>query len=206
MARIAIIGTGRMAGGLGSGWARTGHDVVFGSRSPEGKGEFQAQVGNVTVTTPEAALTNAEIVVLTLPFPAVEPFARANAAQLRGKVVIDISNPFSHLSDNRVAGAELTAAAIGADAHVIAAFKANFARTLAEPVDAKGIQRDVLYAGDSDWAKTLVARLITDLGFLPVDCGALHNARILDGMTPLILELDHLHAGGEMRSSWKLLT
>ena len=206
MARIAIIGTGRMASGLGSGWARAGHAVVFGSRSPATKGDLVSRVSNATVTTPEAALTDAEIVVLAMPYPAVEPFARANAAQLRGKVVIDISNPFSHLPDNRVAGAELTAAAIGAEAHVVAAFKANFAGTLGEPVDPKGIWRDVHFAGDSDRAKTVVVGLIVDLGFMPVDCGALHNARILDGMVPLILELDRLHAGGAMHSSWKLLT
>ncbi|HEY8741577.1 MAG TPA: NAD(P)-binding domain-containing protein [Chloroflexota bacterium] len=206
MARIAIIGTGRMASGLASGWARAGHAVVFGSRSPTTKGDLLARISNATVAMPEAALTSAEVVVLAMPFPVVEPFARANAAQLRGKVVIDISSPFSHLPDNRVAGAELTAAAIDTDAHVIAAFKANFAGTLGEPVDANGIQRDVHFAGDSDQAKTLVTRLIVDLGFKPVDCGSLHNARILDGMVPLILELDRLYAGGEMRSSWKLLT
>ncbi len=206
MAHIAIIGTGRMAAGLGSGWLQAGHHVVFGSRSPGSKQTSSGEVGQATVTTHAAALQDAEIVVLALPFPTVEGFSRQHADQLRGKVVIDISNPFQHLPDNQVAGAELTAAAIGSDAHVIAAFKDTFARTLRESTDPKGTVRDVHFAGDSEWAKVLVARLITDLGFQPVDCGALRNARVLDGMVALMIELDQRYAGGEARASWKLLT
>lgn len=206
MARIAIIGTGRMATGLGTGWVRAGHQVVFGSRSPESKQPVDDGAGRAPVAAAAAALQDAEIVVLAIPFPAVEAFARRHADQLRGKVVIDISNPFQHLPDNRVAGAELTAAAIGADAHVIAAFKDNFASTLTEPADPKGPVRDVHLSGDSDWAKVLVARLIADLGFQPVDCGPLCNARILDGMVSLLIELDQRYAGGKAQTSWKLLT
>jgi 3-hydroxyisobutyrate dehydrogenase-like beta-hydroxyacid dehydrogenase len=32
--KIGIIGTGNMGRALGTGWARAGHDVLFGSRNP----------------------------------------------------------------------------------------------------------------------------------------------------------------------------
>jgi predicted dinucleotide-binding enzyme len=70
-------------------------------------------------------------------------------------------------------------------ARVAAAFKTNFWQTLLEPVDPEtGLVRDVYYVGDSDDDKAVVAQLIQDMGFVPVDCGPLRNARVLDGMVP----------------------
>jgi len=41
-------------------------------------------------------------------------------------------------------------------------------------------------------------------GFRPVDCGRLANARVLDGMVPLMIELD-ARSGSDAHSAWKLL-
>jgi len=204
--KISIIGTGRMARNLAIGWLKAGHDVVFGSRAPDSKGALTEQAAGSSVMEPVNALRDAEVIVLAIPFTSVETFAREHAAALRHKLVIDITNPFDNLPDNRVAGAELTAQAIGADARVVAAFKSNFWRTLLEPTDPHtGQRRDVLLAGDDETDKETVASLVDDLGFRPVDCGSLHNARILDGMVPLMIELDQRYAAGAARVSWKLL-
>lgn len=199
---ISLIGTGRMASNLAQGWLKAGHTIRFGSRQPEGK----SPISGVIFTTHEEALKAAEVVVLGMPFIAVKPFAEQQANLLRNKLVIDISNPFENLPDNRISGAEITAQAIGAGARVVAAFKANFWETLLEPVDPQsGLARDVHYAGDNPQDKQIAAQLIADLGFQAVDCGPLRNARILDGMVPLIVELDRLYASGQHRLSWKLL-
>jgi len=202
--RIAIMGTGKMGRYLGMGWSQVGHRIVFGSRRPEDKADLRAELPAATVTSHTEALAETELVVLALPYIAVEPFARQHAAQLRDKLVLDISNPFSHLPDNRISGAEITAAAIGPGARVVAGFKDNFWQTLLEPVDASGLVRDVHYAGDDEVDKQIVKQLIEDLGFRPVDCGPLTNARVLDVMVPLMLELDQRYGGGR-KSSWKFL-
>ena len=204
MTVIALIGTGRMATGLGTGWARAGHQIVFGSRAPADKQHLTADLPGVRVTDYAGALEAATVVVITLPYREVAPFCRNHAAALRERLVIDISNPFDNLPDNRVAGAEITRDAIGPGARVVAAFKTNFSTTLLTPLNADGIQRDVFYAGDDEADKRIVAGLIADLGFRPVDCGGLHNARILDGMVPLIIELDNRY-GGAWQTTWKLL-
>lgn len=202
---ISIIGTGRMAKQLALGWLKAGHRVQFGSRDPQSKADLLAQVQGVSIATIEAAIAAAEVVVLGIPFATVKPFAEQHAALLRPKLVIDISNPFEHLPDNRISGPEITAQALGDGARVVAAFKANFWQTLLEPLDPEtGIRRDVHYIGDSASDKAIVAQLIRDLGFEPVDCGALRNARVLDGMVPLIVELARAH-GGNYGLSWKLL-
>ncbi len=205
MARIAIIGTGRMARGLGRGWARVGHTIIFGSRSPERKAHIAAQVEGAQVADHPEALDEADIVVIAIPYAAVESFAHDYSLWLQDKLVIDISNPFDHLPDDRISGAEITARAIGPDARVVAAFKANFWETLSEPVDMSGVVRDVHFAGGDAADKQIVSQLIQELGFRPVDCGLLRNARALDAMVPLIVELDVRYAGGARKASWKLL-
>lgn len=204
--QIGIMGTGKMAASLGAGWASAGHTVVFGSRSPStAAAAIEREVGGgVRVASHRDALRGSEIVVIALPYRSVEAFTREYSSDLRTKIVVDISNPFDALPDNRVAGAEVTSRAIGAGARVIAAFKDNFSTTLREPKDSQGRQRDVHYAGDDESAKRVFAKLVEDLGFKPVDCGPLRNARALDSMVPLMIELDRRY-NGQGRSSWKFL-
>ena len=204
MAKIAIVGTGRMGSGLGIGLAQAGHVVAFGSREPGEKGGLEERAPASKVVGQKECLADAAVVFITLPYAEAEPFARQNAAALRGKLVVDITNPFDKLPNNQVAGAEITARAIGDGARVVAAFKTNFASTLLEPIGPDGVRRDTFLAGDSEADKQIVAGLARDLGFRPIDCGSLHNARILDGMVPLMIELDRRYANGSTRASWKL--
>lgn len=205
--RIAILGTGRMATGLGKGWLKAGHFVAFGSRRPETKTEFQAEIGaDSRVYGFEGAITAGEVVVIAVPYGEAASLAAQHADLLRDKIVIDITNPFASQPTDGRAGAELTAAAIGANGkepRVLAAFKGNFAGTLLEPVDHTGEPRDVLFAGDDTDAKEVVAGLIRDLGFKPVDCGPLHAAVMLDLSVPMLIEMDGRLNGGQHNSSFR---
>ncbi|UCC50891.1 MAG: NAD(P)-binding domain-containing protein [Anaerolineaceae bacterium] len=203
---IGIIGTGPMALNLANGWLKAGHSIQFGSRQPQARNVVLSEAPGATLAPIVETLETTETVVLAIPFVAVEPFARQYASRLNNKLVIDISNPFKHLPDNRISGPEITAQAIGAGARVVAAFKATFWETLLEPVSPDtDTVRDVFYVGDDRVDKEIVAQLIKDLGFNPVDCGPLRNARILDGMVPLLLELDRRYGSDAHRLSWKLL-
>ncbi len=202
--RIAILGTGRMASGLGKGWLNAGHFVAFGSRRPETKTDFQAEVGaDSRVYGFEGAITAGEVVVIAVPYGEVVNLARQHDDLLRDKIVIDITNPFAAQPPDGRAGAELTAAAIGDGARVLAAFKGNFSGTLLDPVDHTGEPRDVLYAGDDAAAKQALAGLITDLGFKPVDCGPLRAAVMLDLSVPMLIEMDGRLNGGQHSSSFR---
>lgn len=202
--RIGIIGTGHMGSGLARALTRGGHTVILGSRLPATKADLGRDTG-ATVTGYDEALVGVDAAFLTLPYVEIAPFARAHADALRNLLVIDISNPFDALPDNRRAGAEVTADAIGDGARVVAAFKTTFAATLLKPRTRNGEQRDVQFAGDNADDKRVVAQLIEDAGFRPLDCGPLHNARILDGMVPLMLHLDAVYGTGDYTSSWKFI-
>ena len=202
--RIAILGTGRMANGLGRGWLKAGHFIAFGSRRPETKNDFHKEVGlDSRVFGTEGAIAAGEVVVITVPYAETLPLARKHADLLRDKIVIDITNPFGAQPADGRSGAELTAEAIGEGARVVAAFKANFSNTLLEPVDHTGQPRDVFFAGDDEPAKQVVSGLISDLGFKPVDCGPLRAATMLDLSVPVLIEMDTRLNGGRRTSSFR---
>lgn len=202
MSTIAIIGHGLMGKALGSGWSRAGHKVRIGARSPgqvdpSALGFTPAFIGPV-----EAALDGSDVVVLAVPFPAVARLVAEHRAQLAGKTVIDISNPFDHLPGNERAAAEYTADALGTTDGLVAAFKDNFAATINAPASG-GVRPDCKLAGDDAGAKVVVAGLAADLGHRVIDCGPLHNARLLDSMVSLMLILDRTYCDFTMRSGWQ---
>ncbi len=203
--RIGIIGTGNMALALGRALLAAGHFVAFGSRRPESRNDFHEQVGlESRVYGIQAAIDAGEIVIIALPYATVAGTARKFADSLRGKVVIDIANPFASQPNDGSSGAQVTATAIGDGARVVAAFKTNFASTITEPKDSSGEPREVHYAGDDEEAKSVAAELIRGIGFKPVDYGTLAQAVVLDHMVPLMIRLDkELHASSG-KSSFRL--
>ena len=194
-----------MAMALGKALFAAGHFVAFGSRRPEIRKEFHIEVGTDTrLYGVRAAIDAGEIVIITLPYKEVAATVRKHAESLRGKVVIDITNPFAAQPNNGDSGAQVTATVIGDGARVIAAFKTNFSNTFEQPVDSTGEPREVHYAGDDEEAKEVVAGLIREIGFKPVDCGSLAEAVVLDHMVPLMIRLDATEHASSRKSSWRI--
>jgi predicted dinucleotide-binding enzyme len=199
---ITILGTGLMSKALGSGWTRAGHSVRIGTRDVKNASAAKLGFEPAFVGTPAEAVDGARFVVLAIPFPEVTPTVTALRGALKGKIVIDISNPFDHLAHNERAAAEFTADALGGSDGLVAAFKDNFAAT----INAGGAERpDVKIAGDDEAAKTAVAELASDLGLRSLDCGPLHNARFIDGMVSLMLILDRAYCDFTMKTGWRFL-
>jgi 8-hydroxy-5-deazaflavin:NADPH oxidoreductase len=86
--KISIIGAGHVGGALGSGWARHGHEIIFGVRNP--KKTDSATTAKI-VPVMEAAQSS-DVVVLSVPWGAV-PDALLSAGDLKGKILLDATNP-----------------------------------------------------------------------------------------------------------------
>lgn len=92
---VGIIGTGDMGDSLGPRFAELGYTVVYGSRTPdsEEKQNLAKQTGhNARVTSQKEAAQAGDIVVLVVPWPAMETVAQ-NLGSLDGKIIIDPSMP-----------------------------------------------------------------------------------------------------------------
>lgn len=208
--RIGILGgTGRMGRGLARAWAKNGHEIFLGSRFPDKAQQLAEQIASETDekvcgTNLETAAKEGEVVVLSLPYRTCADWLKNLRKELKGKIIVDITNPFGAVPGGETSGVEENAKALEVPARWVAAFKTNFWTTLDEPVNKDGIVRDCFLCGDDANSKEIVAELIRQVGFRPVDCGPLKAARILDLMVLLMIDLDRSF-GGKGLCSWKLL-
>jgi predicted dinucleotide-binding enzyme len=93
--KIGILGSGDVAKTLGGGFARHGHDVMMGSRTPSKLAEW-AKGQRVSLGTFADAADFGSIVVLAVKGSAASAVLRmAGAGSLEGKVVIDTTNPIA---------------------------------------------------------------------------------------------------------------
>jgi predicted dinucleotide-binding enzyme len=189
---VTIIGTGNMARGIATRALAGGHAVtLLGTSADKARavaGELSGDVRTGTVGDP----LSADVVVLAVPYGALEDLAGTYGDQLAGPAVVDITNPldfstFTPLSlDAGSAAAELAKRVPGA--RVVKAFNTVFAGTLSAG-EVAGQPLDVLIAGDDAEAKGLVAQLASDGGLRPVDAGPLARAHELEALGYLHMAL-----------------
>src|SRR5688572_15062330 len=92
--RIGLIGTGRIGGALARHWTRAGHEVLISSRHPDELRPLAKELGpRARVGTPQEAAAFGEVVLVSVPYSAMPQIGKDSAAALKGKVVIDTSNP-----------------------------------------------------------------------------------------------------------------
>jgi predicted dinucleotide-binding enzyme len=191
---ITIIGTGNMARGIATRALAGGNTVTLvghGTDSARARalaGELSGEVRTGTLGDP----INGDVVVLAIPYGAIDDVLGRYDDKLAGKVVIDITNPvdFSTFSPLNVeagsAAQEIAQKAPGAK--VVKAFNTTFASTLVEGQVA-GQPLDVLIAADDDKAKSTVSEVIEAGGLRAIDAGPLARAHELEALGYLHMTL-----------------
>ena len=185
---IAIIGTGEVAGALGPEFAAQGHDIVYGSRDPgrDSVSELVARTGgSASATTQADAVAGADIVVVAVPWYAVEEVV-ANLGDLSGKIVIDPTNPRmvgeDGLRDFAVDPSNAEWIQRWApQSRVVKAFNTMGWETMVDP-DSTGGPVTVPIVGDDSEAKAVVSGLIEGMGLEAVDLGPVRYAHVVEGM------------------------
>jgi NADPH-dependent F420 reductase len=201
---IAIIGgTGKEGSGLALRWAAARHRVLVGSRDAaravEKARELAAAAGApVEGADNEAAVREAEVAVLTVPWAAHGDTLAPLRAALAGRILVDVTVPLAPPRVTRVSLPPGRAAAleareiVGPDTRVVAALHhISFVhlRDLSHRFDT-----DVLVCADDRAASDVVIELCADLGLRGLDAGPLENAIAVESMTPVLLYLNKRYA------------
>jgi predicted dinucleotide-binding enzyme len=188
---VGIIGAGKIGQAVATRLVTAGHRVMISnSRGPETLAEVEQSLGQDAGagTTVDAARFG-EIVVVAIPLVRIDSLP---AAELDGKVVVDANNYYpqrdgqiAELNSGELGSSELLARMLPG-AKVVKAFNTIYYKRLSgegRPRDA-GDRLAIPLAGDDTAAKQLVAGLIDDMGFDPVDAGSLADGRNQQPGTP----------------------
>ena len=198
--KIGIIGSGHVGSALGGVWAKAGNEVMFSSRHLENDRKLAAEVGaNARAGTPQEAAAFGQVLLLAVPYSAFPELIRSLGNSIKGKVVINASNPFPQrdgeiANDARAKGVGLFDAQMLPGAHVVRAFNAVSAARMASAHEDPG-KIGMPIAGD-DKAIEVASRLVREIGFEPVVVGGLDMGKYLMPGTPLAGE----HTPDEVRS------
>jgi predicted dinucleotide-binding enzyme len=196
--RIGILGSGLMGGKLGIIFAKAGHHVVFSyARSQRKLNRLAREAGRrAAAGTPREAAEEADVLLLAVHWSRVNDVLK-QGGDLSGKVLITCSLPMNP-RDTALAIAHTSSGAEALAkkakrARVVSAFGTVPSEVLFDVFEAKRRRTrrraSLLYCGNDDDAKSVVAQLIRDVGFEPVDTGPLRIARYLEPFTLAIAQL-----------------
>lgn len=211
---VTVIGAGNMGRGIGHRLVAGGNSVTLVDSNPEAAENLAAELRGVAkagTTVQSASLESAklgDVVILAVWYGVNLEVVKQLGSRLAGKIVVDIANPLNSTYDGLAtapdtSSAEDLAKVVPADTKVVKAFNTTFAGTLVNG-NVAGIPLDVFLAGDDEAAKQVVSTLVSDGGLVPVDTGALHRSRQLEGLALLGITLQFKHNLG-FGTAWKMI-
>jgi 8-hydroxy-5-deazaflavin:NADPH oxidoreductase len=193
MKRVAVLGSGPVAKVLAKGLKAHGYEVHVGNRSPEKVEAFGKEAGIPVATLAEAAAWADGIVLAVAGRAAQQALEGAGARNLRGKLVVDTTNPigeeppvdgvlhfFTGPNDSLM---ERLQAAFP-EARFVKAFNSVGNAFMVNP-SFPGGRPTMFYCGNDAQAKAEVARLIERFGWEGADMGTAVAARALEPLCQL---------------------
>ena len=198
-------GTGPEGRGLALRMALAGEDVTIGSRDASrasGAAEELLQAApekNIQGAENSEAAANCKVAFLTFPYEGQRPTLEAMGGALDGKVVVDVIAPMVFQRGRGASALEVEAGSAAQEAQemlpnsqVVAAFQNVSAEELQQPETV--MDGDVVVCSDHAEAKALVMDLVRKIPNLrPVDGGALANAKYVEQITPLLVNINRIH-------------
>ena len=208
---IAVLGgTGPAGTGLALRWARSGENILIGSRDAqrahEAAEKIKREAGNqfrVSGMENSAACAAADILVLTVPFEGQATLLKQLKPAIRaGSILIDATVALAAGVGGRASrtlgvwqgsSAQQAAELVPKGVSVAAAFH-NLSAEILNGDDA--LDCDVIVCSDDANASQLARSLATKIpGVRAIDGGKLENARTLEQITALLIGLNIRHKG-----------
>jgi hypothetical protein len=210
--RLGILGTGVVGKTIAAGLAGLGHEVMVGTRNPEGTlsrtepdqygnppfGTWQREHPEVELGTFGEAAAHGEVVVnATAGSVSLEALDMAGEENLNGKVLIDISNPLDFSKGMPPTLSVSNTDSLGeqiqrrfAEAKVVKTLHTMNAYLMVDPAQLAGGEHTVFVCGDDAEAKGTVSELLRSMGWTDIiDLGDISTARGTEMLMPIWLRL-----------------
>ena len=193
MKKVGILGSGEVGQTLAEGFKAHGYEVKIGSRSPDKLAEFSKSSGIEAGTFADVASWGELLVLSVHGSAAQEALTLANHDHLRGKVIIDTTNPIAEsppvdgvllffTGPNESLMEQLQVAVPGAK--FVKAFNSVGSRRMVNPGYAGG-KPTMFYCGNDAAAKQEVAGILAAFGWEAADMGTATAARAIEPLCQL---------------------
>jgi 8-hydroxy-5-deazaflavin:NADPH oxidoreductase len=207
--KIGIIGSGAVAQTLGSGFIKHGHEVMLGARTISKLSEWVSQNPWGRVGSPAEAAAFGESAVLAVKgTAALDALHDTVGLNLRGKPVVDATNPIADLPpENGVlrfftTGEESLMERLQRehpDIHFVKAFNSVGHACMVNPSFNKGSKPTMFICGNDVAAKKIVSDMCVQFGWETEDLGKAEAARAIEPLCmlwciPGLLHNDWWHA------------
>ncbi|XP_014770677.1 metalloreductase STEAP2 [Octopus bimaculoides] len=172
--KISILGTGDFARAFALRAFKCNYDVIMGSRDPSNRSleVIDSYFSDIEVVDIDSCIKHSDMVIVAirpLHYSTLSQFKK----QLRGKVVVEVSND---TIDKEISNAEQLCEYT--DARVVKGF--NVLSSWALLSESFGGSKNVFICSDDVEAKTKVMQLTRNIGFTPIDRGMLRSARDIE--------------------------
>ena len=188
--RIGVIGSGNVGGTIGTLWVKAGHQVMFSSLDIEHDRKLAASIGSgARAGTPKEAAAFGEVLFFAVPYTALPALGRDLATEIKGKIVLDASNPIPRRDGDMAVAALAKGTGVASPeflpgARIVRAFNAVGAGRMAS-VNRESGRFGMPIASNDKEAVEVASRLIRDIGYEPVLIGGLEKGKFLMPGTPL---------------------
>ncbi len=196
MKKIGIIGTGDVGMALAKGFFKHGFEVMVGSRQGAALADWESHTKSKGKSgTFEQTAAFADIVVLCVKGKVAEnALALCKPQNLRGKIVIDVTNPiddarppengvlrfFTNLDESLFERLQKKVP----DVRFVKAFNSIGNAFMVNP-DFGGTKPTMFFCGNDEPAKAEVKKILVQFGFEPEDMGAMEAARAIEPLCML---------------------
>ncbi len=191
--KFGVLGSGPVGQVLAKGLKQHGYEVRIASRTPKKLTEFSNATGIPAATLAEVAAWAEGLVLAVKGVIAQEALKQAGARNLKGKVVIDTTNPIAEeppedavirffTGPNSSLMEQLQKAF--PDARFVKAFSSVGNALMVNP-SLPGGRPTMFYCGNDGEAKRVVARIIEQFGWEGADMGSAVAARAIEPLCRL---------------------
>ncbi|MGE5807754.1 MAG: NADPH-dependent F420 reductase [Nitrospirota bacterium] len=186
--KIGIVGSGHIGGTLGVLLAKAGYDVVYSSRHPDTLKDLVKTAGpKACAGTVTEAIAFGDVIVLSVPLKAIPELDAKTKDALKGKIVIDTSNPYPE-RDGKIAeearkdpgGMGAVVARLLPGARIVRAFNTVYFEDLKRTVNSRGARIGIPIASDDQEGLKAAVELVEHAGLDPVVVGGLSTSKLFD--------------------------
>ena len=178
--KVAVIGLGSIGSVVAANLVKSNRPVIIADRTLEKAQDLSKKLGNLTrPATISDAVKEAEIIILAIWFDGIKEFFKLYATELRGKIIVDPSNPiapdekggFKKIIEKDQSAGQILSALLPKNVKFAKALGTLGASSLSKAAFGQPEKAVEFYATDDTSINGQIEELIHDNGFEPVRIG-----------------------------------